>query len=245
MANRLIGFDLDDTLIFTQHYYSLAQADFARFVVENLGPRSPNTPTIIRIAEEKDMEGIKAKGFLMERFPTSFAETYTEIARKMGVSERKIQAGAREAYRIGEQVFQPEHWIPHLVPGARAVLDFLQEHGDDLFILTTGDPRVQNVKLEFYGLGRWFGERMFVVPHHKKERMEEIVGSRDKKDVWFVGNSTRSDIKPALEIGIGAVYIPQETWAYDTHDLTQLNTTRLNEIRRIGLLPKLYASGLR
>lgn len=245
MAKRLIGFDLDDTLIFTQHYYSLAQSDFVKFVIESLGPRSPNAPTIIRIAEEKDMEGVRTKGFLMERFPTSFAETYIEIARKMGISERKIKSGAREAYRIGEQVFQTEHWIPHLVPGAISVLDFLQERGDDLFILTTGDPRVQNVKLEFYGLNKWFNEQMFVVPHHKKEKMEEIIGSRDKRSVWFVGNSARSDIKPALELGIGAIYIPQETWTYDTHDLTQLGTTRLNEIRRIGLLPKLYTSGLK
>jgi putative hydrolase of the HAD superfamily len=245
MTGKLIGFDLDDTLIFTQHYYSLAQAELVKFIIESLGPKAPNAPTIVNLQVEKDLEGVKTKGFQIERFPESFAKTYIDIAGKMGVSEKRKAIGAREAYKIGQRVFDTRYWQPHLVPGAKSTLNFLEAQGDELFILTTGDPRAQNVKLEFYGLQRWFGNQMFVVPHHKKEKLAEIVGSRDKRNAWFVGNSARGDIKPALEIGIGAVYIPQETWAYDAHDLTELDTRRLNEIKEIGMLPKLYASELK
>jgi len=33
----------------------------------------------------------------------------------------------------------------------------------------------------------------------------------DKSRAWMIGNSPKSDINPALEAGLGAVFVPHET----------------------------------
>jgi len=242
MVNKLIGFDLDDTLMYNHHYYSLALAEFVKHTITTLGPKTPNIDNILELQSNKDISAVKINGFSMERFPTSCAETYLEIAKTIGTNEQKAKEGARQAYEIGNQVFDSNYWITELMPDAKETLDYIKANGDELFLLTAGDPRVQNKKLEFYGLSKWFGKQMHVVPHHKKEKLIEIITGRDKKDVWFIGNSAKSDIAPALEIGIGAVYIPQETWAYDKHDLALVNQSRLVTLDEIGEIPIAYSS---
>jgi len=238
MANKLIGFDLDDTLMFNHHYYSLALADFIKHVITTLGPRAPNAETILELQSKRDIAAAKATGFAMERFPQSCTDTYLEIAKTLNING---EAGAVQAYEIGKRVFDSNFWIKNLIPNAIQTLEYLKEQRDELFLLTTGDPRVQNKKIEFYGLSKWFGDHMHVVPHHKKEKLTELISGRNKDSVWFVGNSARSDITPALEIGIGAVYIPQETWAYDKHDLASIDQTRLVTLDEIGEIQKNYA----
>jgi len=242
MANKLIGFDLDDTLMFNHHYYSLALAELINHTINTLGPRAPNAQTILELQSKRDMEAVKVNGFSMERFPQSCADTYLEIAKELGVDGKKVSKGASQAYEIGRKVFNSSFWIQDLIPNATRTLDYLKEQGDELFLLTAGDSRVQNKKIEFYQLSGWFGNQMYVVPHHKKEKLIEIVSGKDKKNVWFVGNSARSDIAPALELGLGAIYIPQETWAYDRHDLTTVNQNRLITLKEIGEIPKVYSS---
>lgn len=242
MTNNLIGFDLDDTLMFNHHYYSLALVEFVKHIINTLGPRTPNAQTILELQAKRDIAAAKANGFSMDRFPTSCAETYLEIAKAIGINAEKASEGAKQAYKIGTRVFDSNFWIKDLMPDAVQTLDYLKEQGDELFLLTAGDPRVQNRKIEFYGLSRWFEDSMHVVPHHKKEKLVEIVSGRNKKNVWFVGNSARSDIAPALEIGIGAVYIPQETWAYDKHDLASVDQSKLVTLDEIGEIPRIYTS---
>lgn len=238
MTNNLIGFDLDDTLMFNHHYYSLALVEFVKHIITTLGPRTPNAQTILELQSKRDIAAVKATGFTLERFPQSCADTYLEIAKTLNING---EAGAVQAYEIGTRVFDSNFWIKDLMPNAVQTLDYIKQQGDELFLLTAGDPRVQDRKIEFYGLSKWFGDQMYVVPHHKKEKLVEIVSGRNKKDVWFVGNSARSDIAPALEIGIGAVYIPQETWAYDKHDLASVDQNRLVTMNEISEIPKNYA----
>jgi putative hydrolase of the HAD superfamily len=237
-------FDLDDTLIYNQHYYSLAQIEFARFIFDKLGPRAPNAQTVLNLEVEKDIALVKSKGFLKDRFPTSFAETYKQISERMGENPDLRERHSQEAYNLGERVFDSKTWYTNLVPGAIDTLDFLVNQKDELVILTTGDESVQTDKLRFYELDRWFGDRMHVVPHHKKEKMKELAEERDSKKVWFVGNSAKSDIAPALEIGIGAVYIPQETWAYDNHSLNNLDQSRLVTLTNIKEILEVYTTKL-
>jgi FMN phosphatase YigB (HAD superfamily) len=126
------------------------------------------------------------------------------------------------------------------MPGARQTLNFLSKKDDELFLLTAGDPKIQEKKLEFYNLQKWFGDKIFIVPHHKKEKLVEIVSKKNPNNTWFVGNSARSDIAPSLEIGIGAIHIPQDTWAYDKHELDNVDKTRLITIKEIGEIPRIY-----
>lgn len=238
-------FDMDDTLNFNQHYYSLAQIEFAKYIFDTLGPRAPNAQVVLNLEVKNDLEGVQKLGFAKERFPTSFADTYRQISEKMNESPADREKHAQEAYAIGASVFNSKTWIKHLIPGAKDTLDFLVEQGDELHLLTTGDETVQNKKIDFYQLSNWFPQkRIHIVPHHKKERIAEISANKDRRNTWFVGNSAKSDIAPALEVGIGAIYVPQETWAYECHDLDKADKTRLVTIPQISDIISIYESRL-
>lgn len=242
--NKTFIFDLDDTLIYNQHYYSLADISFVKFVFENLGPKMPSAQNIINLSNEIDLKGVEKLGFGKERYPSSLAETYRQISERMGENPDLRERHVQEAYNIGARVFDNKTWYPNLVPGAIDTLDFLVSQEDELALLTTGDDSVQSDKINFYNLSKWFGDRTHIVPHHKKEKMTELIVGRDKRKIWFVGNSARSDIAPALSIGIGAVYIPQETWAYDNHSLDNIDKKRLITLKSIREIPEIYSTKL-
>jgi putative hydrolase of the HAD superfamily len=233
-------FDLDDTLIWNQHYYSLAQLHFASFVMSAIGPRTPNLQEIINLEVSIDVTLTKTFGFSKDRFPSSFQLAYREIRTRLGLPEDKL--GEMIAYRFGEGAFNEEKWKKEgLVQGAKETLDFLVQNGDELLLLTKGDYDIQKRKLEVTECNRWFGNirdgRMNIVPEKSSELFEKIVGDRDKSKIWAVGNSAKSDIIPALKVGLKAVYIPQETWAYEKHsDVEFASNPRLvtfNEIIEI------------
>jgi putative hydrolase of the HAD superfamily len=83
-----------------------------------------------------------------------------------------------------------------------------------LLLLTKGDREVQQAKLARSGLARFF-EGVHVVAEKDAGVLRQLVadyGLRPEQ-VWMVGNSPRSDINPALEAGLGAIYIPRpNTW---------------------------------
>mgnify|MGYP003775959173 CR=1 FL=1 len=61
----------------------------------------------------------------------------------------------------------------------------------------------------------------------------------DADSAWMVGNSPRSDINPALEAGLGAVYIPNaHTWHQELEPL--IESTRLVRIERFADLAVLF-----
>jgi putative hydrolase of the HAD superfamily len=53
---------------------------------------------------------------------------------------------------------------------------------------------------------------------------------------WMIGNSPKSDINPALEAGIGAVFVPHEhTWSLE-HEEVRDGGSRLLRIARFAEL---------
>lgn len=57
---------------------------------------------------------------------------------------------------------------------------------------------------------------------------------------WMIGNSPRSDILPALEVGLGAVLVPHErTWSLEVVDLPD-GAPRFRTIERFTELQDLF-----
>lgn len=241
MKNKFI-FDLDDTLIYNHHLYSLAKLEFAKMAMDCLGPRAPDTQSIIGLAEEKDNALISSIGFSPNRFPSSFVAAFEEIATKMKLSNDRLNWGKKMAYQIGEKVFNPQYWPDYLISGAKDTLDFLVAQNDSLCLLTMGDEDVQKRKVDHYGVEKWFGKNIYVVPREKGKVMEELSANQDKSKIWYVGNSMKSDILPALNSGIGAVYIPFEAWKYNAHTGELPNKEELIELDSIEQIISLYPS---
>ncbi len=208
-------FDLDDTLIANQHDYGYAQIALAQFLFEVVGYRAPDLQTIINLQVTIDANNVKSMGFGMERFPTSCQQTYEEICKTLNIPIK--EECKKTAYDIGMQVFDEKYWKKkEMLEGAEETLEFLAEQGDELLLLTKGDLRVQDKKVEVYQLERHFdNENIFIVPKKDEEIIKKVVGERDKSKVYSVGNSIRSDVEPSLAAGVRMIYIPCETWQWE------------------------------
>ncbi len=99
-----------------------------------------------------------------------------------------------------------------------------------LLLFTKGQPAEQLDKLRRSGLAPLFSR--VEVPAEKDvaayRRLVEAA-ALDPLASYMIGNSSRSDINPALRAGLGAVYIPQaEAWEHDHDELDR--TGRLIEL---------------
>jgi putative hydrolase of the HAD superfamily len=213
-VEKLFIFDYDDTLARNTLYYVRAKLKFALFVTERLGPHAPNEVSILELQERIDVENVARFGFKRNRFPTSMREAYALICKAAGIPPARKDLD--RAYNIGMSAFNKSEYKRHgLLPGAAATLDFLAEQHDELMLYTKGDPKVQWEKIKATHIQRWFGGSINVVGDKDANGILRLIGRRDPARVWKVGNGLRSDVYPALEAGIGAIYIPWETWAFE------------------------------
>ena len=231
-------FDYDDTLAPNEYTYSRAEVELVNLILNRLRKlnyRVPNTQKIIELQVKIDTDLVEQgglDGFNRNRFPLSFQLVYEHFCNELGVEDPE---GAEMAHKAGLTAFDKEAWKEEgLIEGAAETLDFLVEQGDELILITKGDPIIQNGKIDATGCRKWFEERIHIVPVKTAEIINEVVGSRDKSEVWHVGNLKKSDIRPAQKAGIGQIYIPFETWAYETED----NNVDM-EHPRLNIFPKI------
>ena len=105
----------------------------------------------------------------------------------------------------------------------------------DLLLLTKGDVREQQTKIDLSGFGDHF-RRIVIVPEKTTEVYVHLVEAEqlDPARTWMIGNSPKSDIGPALAAGLGAVFIPNvNTWAME-HDEVDETAERLLQIERFA-----------
>lgn len=211
--NKTFIFDYDDTLAWNQHDYSYAQVEFLKWVLDTLGSKAPDAQTILNMEVDIDKAAVTTMGFGMERFPSSFRETYRKMRKGAGLKEDV--EGEQKAYEFGMLAFNADRYRQRgLAEGAAETLDFLASQEDELILLTKGDEKVQLLKVHANYLTSWFRE-IHIVAKKNAQVVSNVVGNRNKDLVWHVGNSIRSDVEPALEAGIRMLYIPCETWAYE------------------------------
>lgn len=107
-----------------------------------------------------------------------------------------------------------------------------------VILLTKGDRDDQLSKLTRSPVGPCFHE-VDVVGEKDRATYDDArhrFGVRDGAG-WMVGNSPKSDIAPALEAGLGAVFIPhRHTWILEQADLPPGDNGRLLVLERFGQL---------
>jgi putative hydrolase of the HAD superfamily len=107
-----------------------------------------------------------------------------------------------------------------VIEGVAETLEYLALR-HDLTIFTKGNPEEQKLKIERSGLGCFFGHTA-IVKEKDAEAYRSLVAERglNLATTWMVGNSPKSDINPALEAGLGAVFIPhQHTWILERQEI--------------------------
>jgi putative hydrolase of the HAD superfamily len=209
VTQGLVVFDGDDTLWKTEFLYDQARDEAAALVAA-----SGIDPSAFKDLQRKiDVQNVKHFGLSRDRFPTSSVQAYEDLARRHldTVSDQV----ARDVYQASASVFTRP---APLVDGVVTVLESLSRRFE-LALLTKGDLRVQEKRIEDSGLRPLFRD-IQVVPDKDAAAFKYILDcvGVTAENAWSVGNSMRSDILPALEVGMRAVWVDAYVWAHERHE---------------------------
>jgi len=215
MARLTILIDADDTLWENNVFFEKTIDDFFT-LTEPLGFSREYSR---RVLNETERRNIRQHGYGVKSFCRSLEDTYCRLAGPM--------AQRSTIEQIRALVAELEKTHPQLVDGVPETLDYLSGR-HRLILFTKGHAVEQAAKVERSGLQRFFAA-IEIVAEKDAATFAKLVDQHHivKTHGWMVGNSPRSDINPALQAGLNAVFIPHHaTWELE-HESLQSGVGRL------------------
>ncbi|MEA3217510.1 MAG: putative hydrolase of the superfamily [Acidimicrobiia bacterium] len=222
---QAVGIDGDDTLWHSEIHFELTQ----QRIRELLAPFVQGAEFDQRLLAT-ERANLRLFGYGVKGFALSTIETAIELT--------------------GERI--PARDIRRIIDCAKELLDHpveLVEHVDrvtaelceryPLVLITKGDLFHQQAKLAASGLGERFAG-VEIVAEKDPVDYQRVLGRYgiDPARFVMVGNSMRSDVLPAVEVGGRAVYIPyQVTWAFEHAELPEELNHRVVRLDHFGQLP--------
>jgi len=208
MARQTLLIDADDTLWENNVFFEKTIDDFVSRL-EHLG----YTRDYIRhILNETERRNIRQHGYGVRSFGRSLEETYLKLSGNS--ARREIVTEIKQI--VGELESTP----PQILEGVPETLAYLGKR-HRLILLTKGEPAEQAGKVERSGLQSYF-DAIEIVMEKNSDTYGHMVEEFHivKTHGWMVGNSPRSDINPALQCGLNAVFIPHpNTWHLEHAEL--------------------------
>jgi putative hydrolase of the HAD superfamily len=211
MRQHLI-IDADDTLWESNIYFERTFEEF----VEYLGHSTLSAVEIRAVLDEIEMANNKLYGYGSANFARNLRICYEHLA------EREIRAEDLDRIMsFGERLL--DHPM-EVIEGVEETLEYLSNR-HDLTLFTKGHPEEQKLKLDRSGLGVYFAHTAIVKEKDARAYRRLVAARRlDPNRTWMVGNSPKSDVNPALEAGLNAVFIPHvHTWTLEREQIVRRN----------------------
>jgi len=200
--------DADDTLWENNIYFERAFDEFAGFL-----DHSSMTPREVReVLDQIEEANNKIHGYGSANFARNLRQCYQRLAERE-VREEDLRTAMRFAERILECPME-------VIEGVPETLEYLSLR-HDLTLFTKGHTEEQKLKIGRSGLGVFFGHTA-IVKEKDATAYRRLVEERgmDPERTWMIGNSPKSDINPALEAGLNAVFVPHaHTWILEKQEL--------------------------
>ena len=222
-AIDVIAFDADDTLWHNESLFTVTQSKFKQLLATYHGDE-----WIEAKLNETERRNIEHFGYGIKGFTLSMIETAIEL------TEGRI-SGA-EIQQIIDYAKAMRQAPVELLDGVAETVSALADQYT-LMLITKGDLFDQESKIARSGLGDYF-THVEIVSEKNSGVYRAIIAKHqlDPRRFLMVGNSIKSDIRPALAAGLGAVFIPNEnTWALE-HAVLDEGAERLIQIERFGEL---------
>jgi putative hydrolase of the HAD superfamily len=221
--------DADDTLWENNVYFDNAFADFVAYLEHS----TLNADEIRGILDEIELANSRVHGYGSLNFGRNLQQCYQKLAeREIAPSDLETVKGF--AVRILEQPLE-------LIAGVEETLEYLSAR-HDLTLFTKGNAEEQKMKIERSGLGEFFAHAA-IVKEKNVASYRELIVTRDiaPESAWMIGNSPKSDINPALETGLNAVFIPHSlTWTLERQELRDPGPGRLLILERFAELKTVF-----
>jgi putative hydrolase of the HAD superfamily len=220
--------DADDTLWENNIYFERAIADFISF----LNHRQYTPDQVREVLYEVERENIRHHGYGMHSFANALVKCFEQLSVEPLTPE--LQSQIR-----GFALHIAEHPMEFLPDVPETLADLANRHR--LFMVTKGNITEQSGKVERSGLKDYF-TAIEIVAEKNAETYHAVVEKYGllRENTWMIGNSPNSDINPALEAGLRAVFVPhRNTWMLERGDLPRSEANgRLLEVETFGQLRK-------
>ncbi|KXK26027.1 MAG: Pyrophosphatase PpaX [candidate division WS6 bacterium OLB20] len=230
MNKPILCFDLDDTLIDDNYKFELTFCDCIRTIILALETRSPQIDEILQTARELDNHKWETWPKTEKYFPKRIAESWTETYEKLAV-QQNIPVKPHIKRLIWAQVmtnYDPPYFV---IPDVVETLVTLQERGYRMEIITAGLQPIQMRKLKVSHLIKYFAD--VHVSYDKSMELKQLSDKHGTENLVMIGNSLRSDINPALELGIRSIYIPRGSWHQFKSEPFNTNYEQLNSLSEL------------
>ncbi len=221
--------DADDTLWENNIYFEQAFDEFVEF----LSHSSLDAAQIRAVLDEIELANSRIHGYGSLNFGRNLQQCYQKLAERE-IRPEDLETVKSFALRILEQPLV-------LIEGVEETLAELSAR-HDLTLFTKGHPDEQRMKIDRSGLGRYF-RRTAIVKEKDRASYEALVRERglDPARTWMIGNSPKSDVNPALEAGLNAVFVPHaRTWTLERTQLRRPGPGRLVVVERFSDLRELF-----
>lgn len=225
LAAQTLLIDLDDTLCENNIYFERAIADFIAFL-----DHKTHTPEEVRhILNGVEKDSILKHGYGLHSFAHSLVDCFERLSVEAITPELHDKI-----HKIAHQI--AEHPL-EIIEGIPETLDYLSQR-HHLMVMTKGNITEQSGKIERSGLKDFFAA-VEIVAEKDPPTYKEIVAKYglDPDTTWMVGNSPKSDINPALAIGIHAIFVPHGmTWILEHEEIgaTTRPGQRLLEVKKFS-----------
>jgi len=213
---KAIIFDGDDTLWKTQELYDEAKEKFKELMKIEFN----EVGNIVELLDDIDAKRVDVLSFSKSRFLESMLITYAFLCGKYNKNwnvevEKQIRNYAEEVFKLPPELY--EDTIETLEALSK---DFV------LVLFTAGDYEVQKNKIKSLGdnFTSYFSE-IYIFEMKTEWTYENIIKNLrihskvEKENIWVVGNSIKSDINPAVNAGLKAIWIPRKSWKYEEDKL--------------------------
>lgn len=208
MDAKFLLIDADDTLWENNVYFERAFDEFIDFLAHSrLSPEE-----VRETLDQIEIDNVAQHGYGSKSFGRNMLQCFEHLAERT-YADHDLENIVQIADRI-------MHHPIDVIAGVRDTLAYLTER-HHLTLCTKGHTEEQLLKFERSALGPYF-HGVEVVREKDTETYRGIVQSSDMvpAQTWMVGNSPKSDIHPALEAGLSAIFVPHaHTWSLEIVDL--------------------------
>jgi putative hydrolase of the HAD superfamily len=211
MRQHLI-IDADDTLWENNIYFERAFDEFVSF----LDHSSLSATEVRAVLDEIEETNNKIHGYGSLNFARNLRQCYLNLCER-DVREADLKVVMGFAERILECPME-------VIEGVPETLEYLSLR-HELTLFTKGHPEEQKLKVERSGLAPFF-HHAAIVREKDPAAYQRLVEERtmDSERTWMIGNSPKSDINPALEAGLRAVFVPHaHTWVLEKQEIRHAN----------------------
>ncbi|NLU71159.1 HAD family hydrolase [Streptomyces sp. HNM0575] len=207
-SRQVLVFDADDTLWENNVLFERVIEDFLDWLAH---------PTLDRrelraVLDDIERANTVAHGYGTQSLLRSLADCVTRLRSRPATAREHAEIKELAAALVDDQV--------ELIPGVAETLTALGER-HDLLLLTKGDPDEQQRKIEMSQLAHYFRE-IGIVPEKNDATYRGLIETHGLTPAtsWMIGNSPKSDILPARQAGMNAVFIPNpHTWVLEHGEL--------------------------